>query len=230
MRLCVSERARLLWGESRRECVKFEQKTQSKKSYKQKTQTINKIKKHIYVCCVLAFLIFQCFFCSTITGTLWDSLGCTGRTKTLLGRFTLSESSEERSYVSGSLKIPIWGLIDRSQGIKAAEGRGGALSPAYMARFLILLLFAFALFFWFWIWFLNAVLQWEWKSWCYVTLCWVLFVFCFIFGFAFNVNIHEILFNITFSKTLQDTVDRDALRDVALRYALCYCSVICYMT
>lgn len=61
----------------------------------------------------------------------FHSLGVLGRKKLCLG---ISQD-------------PNLGLIDRSQVIKAAEGRGGALSSAYMARFLILLLFALLFFF-----------------------------------------------------------------------------------
>lgn len=168
------------------------------------------------------------FFCSTITGTLWDSLGCTGRTKTLLGRFTLSESSEERSYVLGSLKIPIWGWSIDLRLLRLRKVGAGPSLPLIWRVFsyCFCLLCSFLVF--------DLIFK------CSVTvrveelvLRYVMlssFCFCFVFGFAFNVNIHVILFNITFSKTLQDTVERDALRYVALRYALCYCSVICYMT
>lgn len=105
--MCERASALTVRWEQERMCQVWAINAKQQKSNKQKNSTKNKnFKKYMFV----EFWFFRfIFFCSTITGTLWDSLGCTGRTKTLLGRFTLSESSEERSYVLGSLKIPIWG-------------------------------------------------------------------------------------------------------------------------
>lgn len=226
--MCERASALTVRWEQERMCQVWAINAKQQKSNKQKNSTKNKNLKKIYVCWILIFQVF--FFCSTITGTLWDSLGCTGRTKTLLGRFTLSESSEERSYVLGSLKIPIWGWSIDLRLLRLRKVGAGPSLPLIWRVFsyCFCLLCSFLVFDL--IFKCSVTVRVEELVLRYVTLCWVLFVFCFVFGFAFNVNIHVILFNITFSKTLQDTVERDALRYVALRYALCYCSVICYMT
>lgn len=122
-------------------------KRKAKKSYKQNSNNKQNLKKYIYICLLcFCFFDFLVFFLFNNYRYIVRQFRLHRPHENVVRPFHSLESSEERSYVTGSLKIPIWGLIDRSQAIKAAEGRGGALSPAYMARFLILLLFAFALF------------------------------------------------------------------------------------
>lgn len=184
--MCERASALTVRWEQERMCQVWAINAKQQKSNKQKNSTKNKNFRKIYVCWILIFQVF--FFCSTITGTLWDSLGCTGRTKTLLGRFTLSESSEERSYVLGSLKIPIWGWSIDLRLLRLRKVGAGPSLPLIWRVFsyCFCLLCSFLVFDL--IFKCSVTVRVEELVLRYVTLCWVLFVFCFVFGFAFNVN------------------------------------------